>query len=187
MGCATSQPEYADEFELPVSISTSAPRRSRQQLLDILKHPTLSLLFREYLRSIYSLENLSFFMAVEDYRELREENEMRKRAEEIFQNFFSPDSEQEVDIEGSLKEMLKESIKRPDRETFDLVQQLVLVTLEGDCLPKFLNWELFHEFSQDPITRKTFLAGLPRSPSVSQITAYVSRQAEKSAITITPV
>lgn len=177
MGCVNPKEEYVDTFSLPVSLQNTGGggRRCREQLMDIIKHPQLSLLFREYLRSIYSAESYEFFMDVEEYKELTDPEEMRQRAAEIYEKYFTVDAEHEVNLEGSLKEMLRESIKRPDAETFELVLLLVLMTLEGDCLHKFLQSEIYKDFITDPMTRKVFVQGLPRTRSVNQILKYVDK------------
>jgi len=169
--------EYKEEFVLPNSIQKTAPKRHREQLLDVLKHPQLSILFREYLRSIFCVEGYALFMDVEEYKTLTDKAEMEARAKQIFEKYFSADSEYEINVEGALVEMLKEAVNQnPNKETFDLVQQLVLVTIEGTCLPNFLNWKLYLEFINDPITRKVFLGGVSRTRSFLQVEKYCSHQ-----------
>jgi len=175
--------DYNDEFILPASIEQSTPKRQRQQLLDILKHPQLTILFREYLRSIFCIEGYAFFMDCEEFRQLTDEADMKAKATEIFNKYFTSDCEYEINIEGALIEMLKEATERPDKETFDLVEQLVLVTMEGTCLTPFLNWRLYQDFIQDPVTRKVFLTGVSRTPSFYQIqryTEHVSKTTQKN-------
>jgi len=155
---ALGQPRiYKDDFILPASLEKTAPRRHREQLLDVMNHPQLSVLFREFLRNIFCLEGYEFYREVEEFRVIEDPEERKKKAVQIFKKFFSEDSEFEINVEGVLIEMLKESLQRPEKETFDLVQQLVLVTLEGTCLPQFLNWKLFSDFVNDPLTRKVFM------------------------------
>jgi len=181
MGCASSRSEETEDcFVLPPSLANAGARRNRELLLDILKHPQLCLLFREFCRSIFSLDSFMFFLEVEDYKMTfsnLDSVEVSKRAEKIYHDYFTPDSETEIDIEGSIREMLKENIKLPTKDTFDLVQQLVLLTLECDCLPKFIACELFQDFISDATTRKVFLQGIKRTTSTINIEKYCSSQA----------
>jgi len=170
--CIATNVDFHDDFILPEPMEKNAPKRQREQLLACLKHPQLALLFREFLRSIFCVEGFSLFMDVEDYKEVNDPEELKERAQYIFEKYFTVDSEYEINVEGALVEMLRESTQKPDKETFDLVQQLVLVTLEGTCLPQFLNWKLYLEFISDPITRKVFLGGISRTHSYYQIEKY---------------
>jgi len=170
--CLATNIDYKDEFILPESVQKNAPKRQRDQLMDVLKHPQLSILFREFLKSIFCVEGYAFFMDVEEYKTLNDSEEMKAKAKQIFHKYFTVDAEYEINVEGALIEMLKESTERPDKETFDLVQQLVLVTLEGTCLPQFLAWKLYSDFVSDSTTRKVFLSGVSRSKSFYQIERY---------------
>jgi len=65
MNCLTKSGElYEDDFELPSSLVCGVLNKKRHQLLDILMHPQLAFLYREWLRSALSYENFLFFLEV---------------------------------------------------------------------------------------------------------------------------
>jgi len=147
---------------------------NRERLFDVVQHPQLAFLFQEYLRSILSLENLLFFLEVEDFKNETSEGEMIKKAHYIFEKFLSNDAANEVDIDGDAKEFIKENLSRPTPKLFERGQQTVLLTLEGDCLPKFLQWGLFKDFVQNKKTRKVFFKQLIKnSPESNIVTRYI--------------
>eukprot|EP01101_Sappina_pedata_P000819 TRINITY_DN10999_c0_g1_i1.p1 TRINITY_DN10999_c0_g1~~TRINITY_DN10999_c0_g1_i1.p1 ORF type:complete len:199 (+),score=70.42 TRINITY_DN10999_c0_g1_i1:114-710(+) len=177
--CVSAQHEEEyDKFELPQSLLPGQQQHSKQKqkqqqkLLDILKHPQLSPLFKEYLRSVLCVEAYCFFMEVEEYKDLEDTPSRIATAQRIFDKYFQPDSEYEIHVEGTLVAMLKESLGRPAKDTFDLIQQLILITLQGSCLPNFLTWDLYESFISDPMTRKTFMRRINRTPSFNQIVKY---------------
>jgi len=193
MGCASSQEEPPEQFDLPISLQPSAQtslqlkqkQKQQQKLLDILKHPQLSLLFKEYLRSVLCVEAYCFYMEVEEFKEIENFQERITSAHQIFNKYFRPDSEYEIHVEGTLVAMLKESLDRPDREMFDLVQQLILVTIQGSCLPNFLTWELYESFINDPLTRKAFLRKMNRTRSYEQIVKYTDKMKNRDQQSLT--
>jgi len=118
-------------------------------------------------------------MEVEEFKELTDHNERVRTAHLIFDKYFKPDSEYEIQVEGTLVAMLKESLDRPDKDTFDLVQQLILITLQGSCLPNFLTWELYEAYITDPMTRKAFQRKLNRTRSYEQIVKFTDKMKNK--------
>jgi len=182
--CTSSQEEPIEDFELPASLqappsgaSIAAKQKQKQQqrLFDILKHPQLSPLFKEYLRSVVCVEAYCFFMEVEEFKEIEDISQRITLAHIIFDKYFRPESQYEIHVEGTLVAMIKENLDRPDKETFDLVQQLILITLQGTCLPNFLSWELYQSFIADPLTRKAFMRKIKRSRSYEQIVKYTEK------------
>eukprot|EP01103_Thecamoeba_quadrilineata_P009202 TRINITY_DN18921_c0_g1_i1.p1 TRINITY_DN18921_c0_g1~~TRINITY_DN18921_c0_g1_i1.p1 ORF type:complete len:329 (-),score=47.96 TRINITY_DN18921_c0_g1_i1:179-1165(-) len=157
------------------------PRKNRDKLMDILRHPYLTILFREFLRLNLALESYLFFVEVELYRELAEDRDRQQIAQDIFQKYFGPNSEYEIHVDGNIIEGLKAEITQdPISSTiFDFVQQTVLLTLEGTCLPNFLVWKLYVEFLIDPITRKVFLNTVNGYPPCETSNQYIRRLQEK--------
>jgi len=112
-----------EEFDLPLSLQPAAnatlqlkqKQKQQQKLLDILKHPQLSPLFKEYLRSVLCVEAYCLYMEVEEFKELTDLQERIKSAHIIFDKYFRPDSEYEIHVEGTLVAMLKESLDRTNQ------------------------------------------------------------------------
>eukprot|EP01101_Sappina_pedata_P000599 TRINITY_DN1079_c0_g1_i1.p1 TRINITY_DN1079_c0_g1~~TRINITY_DN1079_c0_g1_i1.p1 ORF type:complete len:124 (-),score=36.16 TRINITY_DN1079_c0_g1_i1:365-736(-) len=100
--CMSEEPAepYKDDFTVPETFSTPSARQ-RQILMDILAHPQLSFLFREFLRSNHCDEGYMFFMDVENFRMIQDQSDRKKEAQEIFDKFFCSTSQFEINIEGA--------------------------------------------------------------------------------------
>jgi len=177
MGCVSSSGEvWEDTFQLPASLVCGVVNKKRQQMIDILRHPQLSFLYREYLRAALSYESLLFFMDVEDFKRIGDPEERREKAHNIFEKYFSDASEFEISVESSVKQSIRECLRsQPEVDLFNVAQALVLLTLEEDTLGKFLATPLYTNFVSNPINRKVFLSRLPRTRSYLQLQSYVDR------------
>jgi len=163
-----------DDFTLPSSITSHG--RHKDQLLDILSHAQLSILFQAYLKTIFCDESLAFFMDVEDFRSLSDEEHMKEKSTYIFEKYFTPNSKSEINIGTEMMNRMKGACANPSRDIFDRLQNQALLTMVEDCLPNFLTWQLYLDFISDPMTRKVFLCGVRRTPSVRQIIAYTEKK-----------
>jgi len=172
--CLSSPSTPKEEFVLPSSIISQGSHR--EQLLDIVKHPQLSILFHKFLKTTFSNETLSFFMDAEEYREIEDVNSRRGKALQIISKYFSTESEAEISISSEELDKIKSSVSSCPVDMFNRVQQSVFLTLVEDCLPNFFQWELYNNFITDPLTRKVFLCGIRRTQSVNQIIKYTEKQ-----------
>lgn len=187
MGCVSSSGEaWEDTFELPASLMCGVVNKKRQQILDILRHPQLAFLYREWLRSALSYESLLFYLDVEDYKRMVDPEERRERATAMYEKFFSDCSEFEISVESSIRQTIRESLRsQPEPDLFNIAQVMVLLTLEEDTLGKFISCPLYTNFVTNPINRKVFLGRLPRTRSYFQLQSFVDRNNQLSPRTAT--
>jgi len=201
--CGRRVDEYEDTFALPASLVCGTVNKKRQQLLDIIKHPQLSFLYREWLKAALSYESLLFFLEVEDFKVITDAVDRKKKSKVLFDRYFGSCSEYEVSVESSIRDQLQKSVES-DQEVepslFNAAQNAVLLTLENDTLSKFIGSNLFKTFisciyllfssnKQNPslftntffphqlaqVARKVILTRLPRTKSYLQLKSYVDR------------
>eukprot|EP01103_Thecamoeba_quadrilineata_P015986 TRINITY_DN5213_c0_g1_i2.p1 TRINITY_DN5213_c0_g1~~TRINITY_DN5213_c0_g1_i2.p1 ORF type:complete len:207 (+),score=43.00 TRINITY_DN5213_c0_g1_i2:22-642(+) len=198
MGSCVGQPEHVveelfniDGFVVPESLQNWQGFRNRDRLYDVLCHPQLAQLFKEYLRSIYSKENLMFFLAVEEYRQNKNASELFHTAHVLYDRFFKEEADEELSIEFEVRVVVEKELERLEtqynqeeekeksseyiekvQQIFDESQILVLRTLEAECIPKFVKWQLYMDFISDRETRRTFLHKLTRSPSTTALVRF---------------
>lgn len=77
----------------------------------VLADPECVLIFREFLKDSYSSENLAFIVEVENFKHLwsqgATDDAIKKRANDIFQKYFSTTSQYELNIPGPISEEVK--------------------------------------------------------------------------------
>jgi len=170
-----------DDFVLPASIPDA---RQKVQLLDILHHPQLCILFQGYLKSIFCDESLSFWIEVEQFRELPTVEQRKERADQIFEKYFNPNSKSEIVCGADMMQRLRAALQDCDKNMFDRIQQQVQQTMVDDSLPNFLTWQLYFDFISNSNTRRVFLGGIRRTESISQIQMYTQKFCSPGAISV---
>ncbi|XP_077377121.1 regulator of G-protein signaling 5b isoform X2 [Festucalex cinctus] len=107
-------------------------------------------LFRAFLVSEFSEENIAFYLACEDYRTTKP-SKMSLKAKEIFDEFISTDAPREVNLDHVTKAIAKENIEHPTLSCFDLAQAKIYTLMEKDCYPRFLK-SLSQQSGQDRLS-----------------------------------
>ncbi|XP_061695721.1 regulator of G-protein signaling 5b [Syngnathoides biaculeatus] len=107
-------------------------------------------LFRAFLVSEFSEENIAFYLACEDYRTTKP-SQMSEKAKQIFDEFISADAPREVNLDHVTKAITKENIEHPTRSCFDLAQAKIYTLMEKDCYPRFLK-SLSQQSEQDRLS-----------------------------------
>ncbi|OAF72205.1 hypothetical protein A3Q56_00021 [Intoshia linei] len=110
-------------------------------------------LFRKYLESEYSDENLHFYLAVEQFKRV-DEVHIPKMANKIFNQFISVLSEREISVDAKCRNEINESLTNPTREMYNNCQLQVLMLMKRDSYMRFLNSSIFFDFIRHQISIK---------------------------------
>ncbi|XP_055014617.1 regulator of G-protein signaling 21 isoform X1 [Boleophthalmus pectinirostris] len=93
--------------------------------------------FRCFLRSEFSEENLDFWLACEEYR-ISPMNVKKSKACGIYNQFINPDAPQEVNLDAETREALLSLMDSPSSDTFNIAQQKIFNLMAKDSFPRFL-------------------------------------------------
>ncbi|XP_029960656.1 regulator of G-protein signaling 3-like isoform X2 [Salarias fasciatus] len=121
----------------------------------LLLNPYGVAVFRHFLRSEFSEENLDFWLAVERFRRTRPLSKMAALGENIYEEFISTTAARQVNVDSSVRESTNQSLRRGlSPASFQLAQQQVFSLMETDSYPRFLKSRLFaqlanHQARQD--------------------------------------
>uniref|UniRef100_UPI003AACF1EE regulator of G-protein signaling 2-like n=1 Tax=Centroberyx gerrardi TaxID=166262 RepID=UPI003AACF1EE len=66
--------------------------------------------FRHFLRSEFSEENLDFWLAVEKYKKTRPLSKMAARADKIYNEFISTSAARQVNVDSSVRELTNQNL-----------------------------------------------------------------------------
>uniref|UniRef100_A0A3B3BWB1 Regulator of G protein signaling 5b n=1 Tax=Oryzias melastigma TaxID=30732 RepID=A0A3B3BWB1_ORYME len=106
-------------------------------------------LFRAFLVSEFSEENISFYLACEDYRASKP-SKLAAKAKKIYEEFICSDAPREVNLDHATKAITVENMQRPSPSCFNLAQAKIYTLMEKDCYPRFLKSSTYLD-----MTRKT--------------------------------
>ncbi|XP_053577937.1 regulator of G-protein signaling 1-like [Bombina bombina] len=121
-----------------------------QSLENLLSHTYGRTLFRVFLQSEYSEENLDFWLACEEYRDTHPHFLLHIRARKIHQHYIAPQSPKEVNLDSGTRELTEHNLLLPTRSTFDEAQRRIFGLMERDSFPRFLRSELYQNLLHPP-------------------------------------
>ncbi|MEE6521525.1 hypothetical protein FKM82_019760, partial [Ascaphus truei] len=107
-------------------------------------------LFRVFLRSEYSEENLDFWLACEEYRDTHPHFLLPSRARKIYQHYITLQSPKEVNLDAGTRELTEQNLVSPTRSTFDVAQRRIYGLMERDSYPRFLRSDLYQGLLHPP-------------------------------------
>uniref|UniRef100_A0A8C5WM76 Regulator of G-protein signaling 8 n=1 Tax=Leptobrachium leishanense TaxID=445787 RepID=A0A8C5WM76_9ANUR len=111
----------------------------------LLSHKYGRSVFRAFLQSEFSEENLEFWVACEDYRKTRSVNKLPAKARRIFQEFIDVQAPREVNIDFPTRELTRKNLQHPTLSCFDLAQLRVHSLMERDSYPRFLRSQIYND------------------------------------------
>ncbi|KAK2838241.1 hypothetical protein Q5P01_015453 [Channa striata] len=104
--------------------------------------------FRHFLRSEFSEENVDFWLAVERFKRTRPFSKMAARAEKIYAEFISTSAVRQVNVDSSVRESTNQGLRLGvHTASFQLAQNQVFGLMETDSYPRFLRSRLYAQLA----------------------------------------
>ncbi|KAM9845427.1 regulator of G-protein signaling 5-like [Aulostomus maculatus] len=131
-----SNNEQAKKSEQP-SVKSNEPLKWKESFEKLLSCQNGLCLFRAFLISEFSEENIAFYLACEDYRTSKP-SKLAAKAKNIYDEFISSDAPREVNLDHVTKSITKMNMDQPSQSCFSLAQGKIYTLMEKDCYPRFL-------------------------------------------------
>ncbi|XP_034397776.1 regulator of G-protein signaling 3-like isoform X2 [Cyclopterus lumpus] len=105
-------------------------------------------MFRHFLKSEFSEENLDFWLAVEQFKRTRPLSKLAARAAKIYDEFISTNASRQVNVDSSVRESTNQGLRvGVNPVSFQLAQGQILGLMETDCYPRFLRSRLYAQLA----------------------------------------
>ncbi|CAK6952201.1 regulator of G-protein signaling 5b [Scomber scombrus] len=104
-------------------------------------------LFRAFLVSEFSEENIAFYLACEDFKATKS-SKLAAKAKKIYDEFIGSDAPREVNLDHLTKAITKENMEQPSQSCFKQAQAKIYNLMEKDCYPRFLKSSTYLELSR---------------------------------------
>ncbi|XP_018114266.1 regulator of G-protein signaling 1 [Xenopus laevis] len=104
--------------------------------------------FRAFLKSEFSEENIEFWLACEDYKATNDSEELRCKANVIYQEFIQPNANKQINIDFSTRNSVTKDLLEPTKATFNGAQKMIFILMERDSYPRFLKSEIFFRLAE---------------------------------------
>ncbi|XP_054029514.1 regulator of G-protein signaling 19 [Dryobates pubescens] len=140
--------------------SKPTPEEARgwaQSFEKLMKSPAGRNVFREFLRTEYSEENMLFWLACEELKAECNKHTIDEKARVIYEDYISILSPKEVSLDSRVREVINRRMQEPSSHTFDDAQLQIYTLMHRDSYPRFLNSAIY----------KSLLHSLSRSSSES--------------------
>ncbi|KAL6115053.1 uncharacterized protein ACO6RY_05680 [Pungitius sinensis] len=104
--------------------------------------------FRHFLKSEFSEENLDFWLAVERFKRTRSHSKMASRAAKIYDEFVAVNAWRQVNVDSSVRESTNQALRvGVDPMSFQLAQDQILSLMESDSYPRFLKSRIYAQLA----------------------------------------
>ncbi|XP_023396624.1 regulator of G-protein signaling 19 isoform X1 [Loxodonta africana] len=129
---------------LPSCEACAAPSpeevRSWAQSFDkLMRSPAGRNVFREFLRTEYSEENMLFWLACEELKAEANQHVVDEKARLIYEDYVSILSPKEVSLDSRVREGINKRMQEPSAHTFDDAQLQIYTLMHRDSYPRFLS------------------------------------------------
>eukprot|EP00062_Callorhinchus_milii_P024023 gi/632983491/ref/XP_007908673.1/ PREDICTED: regulator of G-protein signaling 19 [Callorhinchus milii] len=114
----------------------------------LMKTPAGRNVFREFLRTEYSEENMLFWLACEDLKNEVIKKVIEEKVRMIYEDYISILSPKEVSLDSRVREVINKKISDPSPHTFDDAQLQIYTLMHRDSYPRFLNSSIYKSLNQ---------------------------------------
>ncbi|XP_043313327.1 regulator of G-protein signaling 17 isoform X2 [Cervus canadensis] len=112
----------------------------------MMKAPAGRNLFREFLRTEYSEENLLFWLACEDLKKEQNKKVIEEKARMIYDDYISILSPKEVSLDSRVREVINRNLLDPNPHMYEDAQLQIYTLMHRDSFPRFLNSQIYKSF-----------------------------------------
>ncbi|XP_012689619.1 regulator of G-protein signaling 5a [Clupea harengus] len=117
----------------------------RESLDRVLANDCGVAMFRSFLRSEFSEENIEFWVACEDFKKTNSPMKMANKARKIYEDFIQTGGPKEVNIDHVTKDITLRNLVDLSSATFDVAQSRIFTLMEKDSFGRFLRSEMYQE------------------------------------------
>ncbi|XP_075995836.1 regulator of G-protein signaling 19 isoform X2 [Genypterus blacodes] len=114
-----------------------------QSFNKLMRNPAGRNIFREFLRTEYSEENMLFWLACEDLKREINENIVEEKARSIYEDYISILSPKEVSLDARVREVINRKVQEPTPHTFEEAQLQIFTLMHRDSYPRFLSSNIY--------------------------------------------
>ncbi|KAK2835129.1 hypothetical protein Q5P01_015613 [Channa striata] len=158
------EPQAADQKPIREKISAPAVAKSvptaaevekwKQSFSHVMSSDTGLAVFKSFLKSEFSEENIDFWVACEDYKKTPA-SKLATRAKQIYQQYIEPDAPKEVNLDAATREETKQNVENACPSCFVDAQKMIYTLMEKDSYRRFLKSKVLQDLCPTQTTRAT--------------------------------
>ncbi|CAL1284270.1 unnamed protein product [Larinioides sclopetarius] len=163
--------DSVDFWELEKQTKDIPARRVRRwafSLKELLKDPAGREQFFKFLEKEFSAENLKFWDAVQELKQVHS-RDIPVKVQEIWDQYLAPEAKEAINIDSKSYEITKKNMEKPDRWAFEEAAAHLYQLMKSDSYSRYLRSEMYKEY----------LNGMKKKTSVKGIRSVISFSAKK--------
>ncbi|XP_048779106.1 uncharacterized protein LOC125682519 isoform X3 [Ostrea edulis] len=111
-------------------------------------------LFRGFLRSEFSEENLEFWIACQEYKQCEDSQMLPTQSQKIYGEFVAVLAPKEINLDSKTRMTTVTNLEHPTRHTFEDAQKRIQALMEKDSYPRFLESDLYQQLLNNTSSSK---------------------------------
>ncbi|VDO11686.1 unnamed protein product [Rodentolepis nana] len=100
-------------------------------------------LFKEFLATEFSDENIEFWIACEEYKVITHPKKQQAKAQKIYEDFIATQARREINLDSVTRDQTIAELMSPTTHTFENAQKRIQALMERDSYGRFLRSDLF--------------------------------------------
>ncbi|VDP71689.1 unnamed protein product [Echinostoma caproni] len=100
-------------------------------------------LFKDFLSTEFSDENIEFWIACQEYKQITNPKKLAARAQRIFAEFIAVQANREVNLDSKTRLQTEADLANPTIHTMDNAQKRIQALMEKDSYRRFLRSEVY--------------------------------------------
>ncbi|KAM6925475.1 LOW QUALITY PROTEIN: regulator of G-protein signaling 19 [Xenentodon cancila] len=136
-------------YEVCTKPSVEEIRLWSQSFDKLMRNPAGRNVFRDFLRTEYSEENMLFWLACEDLKQEINKNAIEEKTRLIYEDYISVLSPKEVSLDARVREVINRKIKDPTPHTYEDAQLQIYMLMHRDSYPRFLSSNIYKSLIHD--------------------------------------
>ncbi|XP_067368910.1 regulator of G-protein signaling 4 isoform X2 [Channa argus] len=123
----------------------------KQSFSHVMSSDTGLAVFKSFLRSEFSEENIDFWLACEDYKKTPA-SKLATRAKQIYQQYIEADAPKEVNLDAATREETRQNVENACPSCFVEAQKMIYTLMEKDSYRRFLKSQLIQDLCSTQTT-----------------------------------
>ncbi|TPP59543.1 Regulator of G protein signaling 3 [Fasciola gigantica] len=100
-------------------------------------------LFKDFLSTEFSDENIAFWIACQEYKQITNPKKLAARAQRIYAEFIAVQANREVNLDSKTRLQTEAGLANPNIQTLDNAQKRIQALMEKDSYRRFIRSEVY--------------------------------------------
>ncbi|NXL69190.1 RGS13 protein, partial [Leptocoma aspasia] len=107
------------------------------------------MIYKTYLKTEHSDENIEFWLACEAYKKITPQRKRISMARKLFTSYIQPWAPNEINIDSPARKAIIRNIQEPTQSGFEEAEGIIYRHMERDSYPQFLESQFYQKLKHN--------------------------------------